>query len=178
MDTSAIATRTRAKIQATEVPGSSKSLPLSKTQELGKSKELSLAEDDDSDDEQSDPPIFRQRRSTLPNLGFHPERMVVNPKIPDSQGAVAGAELQKKGSESELDRAIAINLPEACDSDSENQDKQESTFIDLDELQESFSKFEKSLQDRSAVLQEVEEELVLLDALSEGDTLDEDRQEI
>lgn len=88
LDTSAIATRTRAKVQATEVPRPSK------TQGLGRSKELSLAEDDDSDDEQSDPPIFRQRRSTLPNLEFHPKQMVENPRIPDSQGAVAGAELR------------------------------------------------------------------------------------
>ncbi|XP_076666300.1 uncharacterized protein LOC143367916 [Andrena cerasifolii] len=55
--------------------------------------------------------------STLPNLEFHPKRMVENPKIPDSQGAVAGAELQKEGNESEVDKTIAINLPEARDSD-------------------------------------------------------------
>ena len=172
MDTSAIATRTRAKTQATEAPGPSK------TQELGRSKEFSLAEDDDSDDEQSDPPIFRQRRSTLPNLGFHPKQMVENPRIPDSQGAVADTELREKGGESEVDRAIAINLPEIHDSDTGDQNKQKSTIIDLEELQESLNRFEKSLLDKSAQLQELEEEVVLLDTLSEGDTLDETRQEI
>ncbi|CAK9816540.1 Retrovirus-related Pol polyprotein from transposon 17.6 [Anthophora quadrimaculata] len=124
LDPNAVATRTRSKIQT----GSSSLKPSPTVLRPTHSEHTfdNITDDSDStDDETSDIPKFRQRRSVLPNLEFHSEsRMVGNPKIPENRETPSAFNETRQGSQNlQRHEDKIIELPEIYSSDSNSDDE-------------------------------------------------------